>query len=106
MGRNTRVVTLGLAMLCARLDAHAQVTIDGAASLLVFPRVEGGQRWDTVIELSSNASVPVYAFCSYVRDLFGSCSDINFDLTVQPRATVRWTMLRGRTDDVTDQRVP
>ncbi|MBI1814877.1 MAG: hypothetical protein HYR72_07865 [Deltaproteobacteria bacterium] len=96
--------------------SHAQVTLERAASMLIFPHVVVSAQQDTIIQLSNTSASTLNAICVYVDGSLThptfpqspanppTCSPTFFDITLsgnsgQGKQATHWTASLGRRVD-------
>ena len=115
MRRRWRVgfVVAALAGLIAS-GAHAEVTTDQSASILVYPKVIADGTRDTIIQITNTSNSMVHAHCFYVNGQLTSPSDppgpfnppqwqeLDFDIWLTKQQPTYWVVSQGRLVDPDD----
>src|SRR5262249_1737023 len=78
------------------LPAHAQVTTDRGASILIFPRVVADATTDTVLQAANLSDNRIAAFCAYVNGAAPGWQSLDFMFELDPQRPLYWTAARGR----------
>jgi hypothetical protein len=91
--------------------SHAQVTLERAASMLIFPHVVASAQQDTIIQLLNTSTSTLNAICVYVDGSLThptfpqspanppTCAPTFFDIVLQRKQATHWTASLGRRVD-------
>ena len=97
------LLVLTVAALLTTARGSAQVTTDGAASVLFFPIVVADGEQDTLIQLANRSTRVVFARCLYTAGgEAGGADSLSFDLVLVGRQSTHWVAARGRLVDPND----
>jgi hypothetical protein len=95
--RRTAIAGAALVVMAGAVArAPAQVTTEGGASILVFPKVVADSSTDTVIQLANRSDNGVDAFCSYVNGAPGTWQSLGFSVALGPGRPTHWSAAQGR----------